>query len=196
MNLHAKFSVLKLPHALPFTVIALLMSYSTFSQTQSSQEFPVSAYECTQVSLDEIDESLLTREERIARLDMTLSDSIDSYTSCVNTVQNDMSGGGGGGGKGAGTGTSAGAGQQAGQANQAGQADAPEENNQASGAPQAGSASLPTENQSSSRVQRGIVAPKDNDSIICKLLFDEIQKASGTSAAGLEKQYRDYQCGN
>lgn len=166
--------------------------FSLFSVAQAAQDFPVSAYECTQVSLDDVDESLLTREERIARMDIALSDSIDSYTSCVNTVQNEMSGGGSGAGSGSGAESSEGSDQQH------GQGDATEQSNpvqQSNGSPQAGSEPTRTQNQTTTNAPRGVIAPKDNDSIICKLLFDEMQKTNGASLAGLEKQYRDYQCG-
>lgn len=173
--------------------IAGVAAPSQFGQTEST----ISAYECTQVSIDDIDESLLTREERIALMDASLSDSIDSYTSCVNTVQSQMSGGGSGSGGAAGSDGSAPDNTQN-NADQSAQSNSQqaEQNAQGSGAPQAGSSAVSSQNQTTKPVQRGIIAPKDNDSIICKLLFDEMQKASGPSLAGLEKQYRDYQCGN
>ncbi|WP_395339706.1 hypothetical protein PN836_015145 [Ningiella sp. W23] len=163
------------------------------------------AYECTQVSLDEIDEALLTREERLALLDQSLSDSIDSYSTCVSAVQSDMAGGGSGSG-------SKGAGGDAGSASNAGTSGTesgsstsnesltnPESESQdatQSSRSQSGSVAVSTNSSSTSRVQRGVVAPKDNDSIICKLLYDEISNAQGEQKAGLEKQYKEYQCGS
>lgn len=180
----------------PFTLLFVLIGGSapSFSQTQvSPSEFPASAYECTQVGINDIDETLMTREEKIARMDISLIDSIDSYTSCVNTVQNEMSGGGGAG--------TASADALAGLANgeqqaseQAGAGEQSQIRIQGTGAPQSGSVAQNTNSQTTTNAQRGVIAPKDNDSIICKLLFNEIQKASAASLPGLEKQYRDYQC--
>lgn len=189
-NLHATMAC-KLTAFLQSAILTLAC-FSFFSVAQAAQDVPVSAYECTQVSLDDVDESLLTREERIARMDIALSDSIDSYTSCVNTVQNEMSGGGSGAGSGSGSEFAEGSEQQD------GQADATEQSTpvqQSSGSPQAGSEPTRTQNQTTTSAPRGVIAPKDNDSIICKLLFDEMQKTNGSALTGLEKQYRDYQCG-
>lgn len=151
-----------------------------------------SAYECTQVSLENTDSDLLTREERLALLDQSLSDSINSYTSCIDTVQDAMSGGGTGGGQGGGAGSggvSAG-GQSEGQsqANQSSEAESSQQS-------QAGTEPAAPANSQQNPAEQGVIAPKDNDSIICKLLFDEIQKSSGVSRAGLEKQYKEYMCG-
>lgn len=151
-----------------------------------------SAYECTQVSLNNTDSDLLTREERLALLDQSLSDSIDSYTSCIDTVQDAMSGGGSGGGQGggAGSGGASAGGQSQGQS-QANQSSESESSQQS----QAGIEPAAPANTQQNPAERGVIAPKDNDSIICKLLFDEIQKSSGVSRAGLEKQYKEYMCG-
>jgi hypothetical protein len=148
-----------------------------------------SAYECTQVTLDDANSELLTKEERLALLDQSLSDSINSYTSCVNTVQDAMSGGGSGSGQGgtSGSGSASASGQQS-QTNESSGSESPQQS-------QAGSEPTETSNTQQNPVERGVVAPKDNDSIICKLLFDEIQKSSGASRTGLEKQYKDYMCG-
>jgi hypothetical protein len=176
----------------------LMLNKHLFAQSTPAQasEYPVSSYECTQVTISDIDESLLTTEEKIARLDNSLSESIDSYTSCVNAVQKAMSGGGSGSGSGSG----GGAGEQEAQSSGAGFSGEESENsqtneqgrvsNQAGSVPAAPTQTPPTE------VKRGVVAPKDNDSIICKLLYDEIQNADPASLAGLEKQYQDYKCGN
>jgi hypothetical protein len=48
----------------------------------------------------------------------------------------------------------------------------------------------------SSKTPRGIIAPKDNDKIICKLLFQEITKTQDADMLkGLKEQYQNYQCG-
>jgi len=171
-------------------VSVLTHAQSTPSQPISKQSTKVSsAYECTQVTLDDADSALLTKEERLALLDQSLSDSINSYTSCIDTVQDEMSGGGSGSGQGgtSGSGSASTSGQQS-QNNESAESES-------SGQPQAGSEPTEPSNTQHNPVERGVVAPKDNDSIICKLLFEEIQKSSGVSRTGLEKQYKDYMCG-
>jgi hypothetical protein len=168
-------------------------SWLSFAQQTNTSTKVSSSYECTQVSLDDIDTELLTKEERLALMDASLSQSIDSYSSCVNTVQTAMTGGGGGGGGAAGQGSS-GEGPS-----QSGSAQTPDSENAQSEPAQSvnmGSEVVNQQSNSQTPVNREVVAPKDNDSIICKLLFDEIQKSSGTARTGLEKQYKDYMCGS
>ena len=177
------------------------------NQAQIKQTQDVSsAYDCTQVTLQDIDESLLTKEEKLALLDDALSDSIDAYSTCVSTVQTDMAsasgqtaGGGGGVGDGAENGSANSAGTQTEQGDARNQqASASNENDTQefeSGGMQAGSEPVAESTSTTTEVQRGIVTPKDNDSIICKLLFAEIEKAQGSAKSGLEKQYKEYQCG-
>jgi len=180
--------------SLPLSIFALF-AHGQANQTANPPQQGTkisSAYECTQVSLENTDADLLTKEERLALLDQSLSDSINSYTSCIDTVQDAMSGGGSGGGQGGGAGSggmSAG-GQSEGQAqvNESSEA-------QSSQQSQAGTEPAAPANTQQNPAERGVIAPKDNDSIICKLLFDEIQKSSGVSRTGLEKQYKDYMCG-
>ncbi|MFC4701129.1 hypothetical protein ACFO4O_13225 [Glaciecola siphonariae] len=164
----------------------------------SNSEFPVASHECTQVSIGEIDELLLTREEKIARMDASLSESIDSYATCVDTVVQQMSGGGSGAGSaqstasgdssGVGTGADANGQEQA----ATGTTNAVNEGQRAQS--QAGSSPANQPSSASSRIKRQVVAPKDNDSIICTLLYEEILKAEASSLDGLEKQYADYGC--
>lgn len=201
-------------------LLKLVLALATLSFTSSAlawwQQTPASvssAYECTQVALEPIDPSLLTKEERIALLDDALSTSIDSFSSCVSSAAQTMSGGGSGqGGSGQG-----GGGGQGGDQGEAGNAN----NGQNSGNTMVGN--LPAENATSQNLSfenegmaipsispipdtsmgkgstpapRGIIAPKDNDKIICKLLFQEISKTTDPDMlAGLTQQYKNYQCG-
>ena len=175
-----------------FTIVAITSAFAM----QQNNEFPTTSHECTQVTLDDIDESLLTKEEKLARLDVSLSDSIDSYTTCVNTVQQQMSGGGSGGGGGTGEQgvQSASGGVQSAAGNEQSQ-EKKQIGQQQSGGSQAGSSAVKQSQNTTTNVKRGVLAPKDNDSIICTLLYEEIQKANADSLAGLEKQYQDYKCG-
>jgi hypothetical protein len=189
-------------------LISSLSQAAFIPYASASDLIPASAYECTQVTLNDYDEQLLTRAEKIALMDQSLSDSIDNYTVCVNTVQLDMSGGGSGSGLGSGEAGGNDAGDQAAQSSgngpgtseqqgsESSDANRTNEQSQSNGASQAGTVPVNNQSQSTtSSAKRGVVAPKDNDSIICQLLFDEINQASGAALEGLEKQYREYQCG-
>jgi hypothetical protein len=190
-------------------LMLLAVAPATVALWQQTQAYETSAYECTQVSLDKVDQALLTREERIALLDNTLTSSIDSYSSCVSSVAQNMSGGGSGQGSdldSAQSGASnqpngdqatgnrlsltpekAIAGLEGGEQVQNKESAIPPNINQVPNTPSSnGATSAP----------RGIIAPKDNDKIICKLLFQEITKVQDADMLkGLEQQYRNYQCG-
>ncbi len=155
----------------------------------SNNSVSTEAYDCTQVTIDELDEALLTREERIARMDNSLSESIDQYSVCMSAVTSNASEAGGGQGAdgqgGAGqSGTGDAGGVSGDDQNQLGQAQDS----------QAGSRAVNSQSSTSTPKPRGVIAPKDNDSIICTLLYNEIQSASGASLEGLKKQYEDYKC--
>ena len=85
---------------------SLVLNYQTTLSNAPSQSAtvqtpqPTNAYECTQVAIEDIDPTLLTKEERIALLDGSLKDSIDQYSTCVSTVQQNMSASAGGSGGG------------------------------------------------------------------------------------------------
>lgn len=182
--------------------ILCLTSSLSFAWQQEAQQSVTSAYECTQVALEDIDSGLLTKQERIALLDNSLSESIDSYSSCVSSAAQNMSGGGSGQGSEAldnGQGGSQNANNQQ-------MDDALEmEGGQQSEAPQEQSnipeempetSQVPIKGTGSTSVPRGIIPPKDNDKIICKLLFQEIQKTQNPDMIkGLTQQYSNYKCG-
>lgn len=188
-----------------FGAVAGLCLFTSPVISAAWQQSTGSAYECTQVSLDEIDPALLTKEERIALLDNSLSDSIDQFSSCVSSVQQQSaSGQGQGSGAGQGQGQSAGEagleGQQASEGEQSGEGQSAQEMPEMSGQPadqslpQAGQ--TPNTSNSSTPSQRGVIPPKDNDKIICKLLYDEITKTTNADMLkGLKEQYTNYKCG-
>lgn len=171
---------------------------SELPQMQATQ--PTNAYECTQVAIEDIDPNLLTKEERIALLDGSLQDSIDQYSTCVSTVQQSMSGGGGGG-EGAGGGQESEEGADgSGQANEAGENDTqgPQtDENQGAQPPSNSNISEPTQSDKNiTPAQRGVIPPKDNDKIICKLLYNEIKSIDDPDMLkGLKEQYETYKCG-
>jgi hypothetical protein len=55
---------------------------------------------------------------------------------------------------------------------------------------------VPIKGTGSTSAPRGIIPPKDNDKIICKLLFQEINKTQDPDMIkGLTQQYSNYKCG-
>lgn len=179
-----------------------LTSSLSFAWQQETQQGVTSAYECTQVALEDIDSGLLTRQERIALLDNSLSESIDSYSTCVSSAAQNMSGGGSGQGSealdnGQGGAQSANSQQisdelemEGGQQSEASQ----EQSNLPEEMPE--TAQVPIKGTGSTSAPRGIIPPKDNDKIICKLLFQEIKKTQDPDMIkGLTQQYSNYKCG-
>lgn len=166
------------------------------------QDNATSAYECTQVALDDIDSALLTKQERIALLDDSLTESIDSYSSCVSSAAQSMSGGGSGQGSSAGESGQGGAQSANGQQN----SDDLENADDSQSSEQEDltdlsqempeSTQVPIKGNGTTSAPRGIIPPKDNDKIICKLLFQEITKTQDPDMLkGLKQQYTNYKCG-
>lgn len=174
-----------------------LSSVSIVEATQNDTTSVSSTYECTQVAIDDIDDGTLTKQERIALLEDSLTESIDSFSSCVSTATNVMSNGG------AGQGESEGEGEQ-GAAQSAGSAEnLVDKTSESSNKPLDSSEStqqidetIPASSNGSSPAPRGIIPPKDNDRIICKLLFQEITNTQDPDMLkGLKQQYSNYKCG-
>lgn len=193
--------LLKILFLLPFMGSVNVLAFQQASSPQLPQVQvvqPTNAYECTQVAIEDIDPNLLTKEERIALLDGSLQDSIDQYSTCVSTVQQSMSGGGGGTAGGSGDGDEGA--QSNGSANEEGENDAqaPQTNeNQGAQPPSNSDTSEPTQAvKNITPAQRGVIPPKDNDKIICKLLFNEINSIDDPDMLkGLKEQYETYKCG-
>lgn len=170
----------------------LLASATSFAWWQSGQTV-ASPYECTQVALEDVDKSLLTKEERIALLDESLTASIDSYSTCVSSAAQAMSGGGSGQGEGT-------SGQDAQEnndnTNSVNNASSANQMPEEIRAQQTQQRSDDTRGAPTSKTPRGIIPPKDNDKIICKLLFQEIATTQDADMLkGLKQQYQNYQCG-
>ncbi|MFT6267529.1 MAG: hypothetical protein ACJAVV_000327 [Alphaproteobacteria bacterium] len=177
---------------------------ATFAMWQEPQTAATSAYECTQVALNDVDEALLTKEERIALLDESLTASIDSYSTCVSSAAQSMSGGGSGKGGGAGSDEENGvSGAQEG-VNSSEESTQPNESGDFDQSQNQDDVIPPNSNQapdnisgkSSTSAPRGIIPPANNDKIICKLLYQEITKTQDADMLkGLKQQYRNYKCG-
>jgi hypothetical protein len=178
----------------PLTHHVFAQSTPTTNSAQNNSvqmSSPTNAYECTQVSLADLDPALLTKQERIALLDGSLQDSIDNYSSCVSSVQQNMSGGGAGSGQGDGSEGADGTDESA------DSTATTDEGLETETPPTEQAITEPTTSEKSiTPAQRGVIAPKDNDKIICKLLFKEIQSIDDPDMLkGLKQQYNNYKCG-
>ncbi|MEM0910555.1 MAG: hypothetical protein AAGJ37_06240 [Pseudomonadota bacterium] len=182
-----------------FSGLSLICS-AHFALAQNSPEgSQQNAYECTQLSIEKVDESLLTKAERLALMDQNLRTSMDQYDQCVSAVQQQQAGGGGGsggGGRGGGNGdggNSEGTGEGQSSSQTQSQQNSTEQDSATS--QQASTSQQTARSTSTTNAPRGVVKPKDNDSIICQLLWEEIQSAPPDKIDGFKKQYEDYKCG-
>ena len=170
-----------------FLLTSVSLLVSSFGAQAFFQEAP-SVQDCSTVALDDIDPNSLTREERIAMLEGSLRQSIDEYSTCINEVSAEMAGGGNGGYEGGGAGSSAGDGAQASTGNTSESSESATSNSQSN--------SEHAIQVNSTPVNAGVIPPKDNDKIICKLLFQEINSTQDTAMLqGLKEQYKNYKCG-
>ena len=194
-------------HTIYFAAVLLIGLTSSCVLAQSAVSTPsqqLQVYDCTGVKLDEVDPQSLTKAEQLALLDGALLDSVDRYSSCMNQVQSNMSSGGNAGN---------------GAANGSDSANESAEDNvsaQAESLPQAHEesdktaeqletldeesssegVSTPKQNKGSDKTKLGVVKPKDNDAIICQILYDAIaSEQDPVTLEGLKGQYKDYKCG-
>lgn len=197
----------------------ILMSCALFvSAFVQAQESGI-AYDCSQVELGSIDPDLLTQAERVALLDDSLNESIDAFTRCMDGAQEQAaeavgaSGGAGGGGdaeSGEGSGSSSANGESE-EAGEEAQAEGVEGEVSAEAqealAKQAQAQENTQEQQSQEQTRRTktrkskggkkneIIAPKDNDQILCVSLYDAIQsETDAEQKESLIQQYKDYGC--
>ena len=179
-------------------LLAISVSLHAQSSLQSNASVQqVSVYDCTGVKLDEVDPQSLTRAEQIALLDGALLDSVDRYASCINQVQADMASSGGGSGSGnAANGVETLSANQSEQQNDAGDG-LSDETQEIELSETVTESQETSEKRSGTDLSKlGVVKPKDNDAIICKILYDAIiGEQDDTTRKGLEAQYQDYECG-
>ena len=171
-------------------LIACLGALSLFTIAQDAY-VPQSAYDCTMVNTDDVDASQLTIIERIALEELAFFASIEGYSSCMGQVQAQAAkeiGAGAGGGSGSGAGESEG------------------ENGADGDEAASDGLAADTHKAMASRPPRGdsrrngakdkVLAPKDNDSIVCQILHEEINNENNRQKkADLQKEYRKYNCG-
>ncbi|EKE80632.1 hypothetical protein [Idiomarina xiamenensis] len=184
-------------------------------QQNSGTYVPGAAYDCSGISLDQQDPTSLTREEKIAQLEKTLQHSIDDYATCLQQVQADMAsaeqqsgqaaaGQTGNGQSGAGQAQGQQQGEQGAQQSSSTQTTSEQQHQQQRS--QQGESST-TEQEALPAAQPGsppqgaggprqAVPPADNASVLCTLLWQQIEQASdAASKEKLTQQYLDYNCG-
>jgi hypothetical protein len=172
--------------------LSYVLVMSALAQTASLPTPPTTIpYDCTDIDLAKVDDLLLTKEERIAKMDGSLQTSLDAYSECIKSAQQAMSAssgssGGASGGGANGTEDKSGEGSA-----QDGTEQQDAQQNKEKQEQEASPRSIGGRN---TRVQRENVDPKDNDSIICQLLWEEIQTATDDKRKGFEQQYKEYKC--
>lgn len=175
-----------------YTLLLLVMGLTFhFDLYGRHNTLPDTAYDCSRVQIQELAESEMTQEERVARLENNLVESVDEYTRCMEQVQQEMSQSGG-------QGSDGGIGGMLGNASSEG------EDNQQSAAsssdPQTEQETNLSPENTTRRTGGGgadnqIIKGKDNDSIVCQILRDEIKNEQDSAKkADLTKQYKDYNC--
>ncbi|MFY8275511.1 hypothetical protein AAEU32_15415 [Pseudoalteromonas sp. SSDWG2] len=177
----------------PYMLVVLLVCVCTpWAQANAPQYVsPSVAHDCTGVEIAEIDPESLTKEERILLMENALLDSVNRYSTCLQKVQTEMA-----------QSQSQSAGQDVSEAQDA--SNTPAENNSLTAQRPANETHSTMDNASSSEKEKReigagreqqVVAPKDNDSIICTMLYEEIQRETNDATRdALIKQYKDYNC--
>ncbi|MBS3799278.1 hypothetical protein [Pseudoalteromonas sp. BDTF-M6] len=158
----------------------------------ASQAPTQTAYDCSAVEIDEIDPATLTKQERIKLMENALLDSVNKYSTCLDKVQQQMA-------------------SEQGQASASAQGQE-QQDMQAQAQSQGTSTKqitqdlpLSTQDPAATKEQekmksgggraQQVVKPKDNDSIICTMLYEEISKETNEATKkALIKQYEDYNC--
>jgi hypothetical protein len=205
--------------------IVVLMFLSSLALAQVSGEkttAPSNAYDCTVVQLAAVDESMLTKAERIARMDASLLDSIDQHDSCIDQVVNnnaasgsEVDAGSGSDGDGSGgedneTGSEASSETSSETSSEIGN-ESTESSHQGKEATQVENAAKQTNSELETNNQQEQtenntelegngaksqdIDPQDNDSAVCRLLKDELKvEQDPKKQSELKEIYNNYNC--
>jgi len=181
---------------LKFTIFVFFLIYSNISPSQDKN-----VRNCANVKLDS-DNKKLSKQERLKLLNSTFIDSIDAYSRCISASQKQSAQQGSGAG---GTAREAGSGQVESSSQENANSEASSESENQALIEQTLTPINQNTNQtqmssSNKKLNKGaknkLVAPKDNDLIVCQIIWDEInQETNEQTKTELTKQYRDYQCG-
>ncbi len=174
--------------SLIFKLAFIILALSSLAVKAQDQ-----AYDCTIVSLDEIDQSNLSKEQRIALLEQSLQDSIDSYEYCISVITTNTSNSGGGAGGGGG---SEGGGSGSSNSNSQGEGNSEASEGQASTQGIANRNNRDNQDRpAGSGAQDQKVEAKDNDAAVCELLREELQlETDPNKKQQLRDIYKDYRC--
>ncbi|WP_105190316.1 hypothetical protein [Pseudoalteromonas sp. T1lg48] len=168
-------------------ILFLLLACLPLAASQAPTQ---TAYDCSAVEIDEIDPATLTKQERIKLMENALLDSVNKYSTCLDKVQQQMASE-----QAQASVTAQGQTQQDAQAHS--QGTSAEQVTQ--DLPLSTQDPAPTKEQEKMKSGGGraqqVVKPKDNDSIICTMLYEEITKETNEATKqALIKQYEDYNC--
>ncbi len=178
---------------LSIALLSLFFAVSLFAEQPPQGSLGV-AYDCTGVEIAEVDPAMLTKAEQIKLMENALLDSVNRYSTCLEKVQKDMT-----------QSQSQGANLRGDNAQNSQESDANANLQNASSTEQNSQTPLSTmddqvttekeKNKAGGGREQQIVKPKDNDSIICTMLYEEIQKETNEATReALVQQYKDYNC--
>lgn len=165
------------------TAVTAFLLYLPLAHSQG-----VSA-DCTDTAIQDHDTTLLTREEQIILMEQSLFASVNQHDSCMEAMQaqaaNEMASGGGGGASGGSEGEGM---------------DGDAFDSEASEAAEPMESETTTEDMTeiagASGAEDEIIPPKDNDQIVCSIIFEEMtNEKDSAKKTGLQKEYQKYSCG-
>jgi hypothetical protein len=178
--------------------LASLTVGQELTQAVEANTAPSDAYDCTIVALDTVDESSLTKVERIAQMDASLVDSIDKHYNCIDQVVSNNAASTSGQGAGAGEVGAAGESVKGEDAEgENGTSDEQSEN----ATEQTNNEDATNKRQDNDKQTAGNgaknqdIAVTDNDSAVCRLLKDELKiETDPKKQADLKEIYHNYKC--
>lgn len=177
-------------------LVSVILAFANVATAQQTPKQRVGvAYDCTGVEMAEIDPATLTKAERILLMENALLESVNRYSTCLDKVQSDMSQSQSSGSAGGGDGDING--QEQSQLEKSEQrVSSAEQNLELTNSTMDQQTTTEREKMhSGGGKEQQVVAPKDNDSIICTMLYEEIQKETNDATReALVQQYKDYQC--
>jgi hypothetical protein len=167
------------------TAVTTFLLYLPLAHSQGTSA------DCTDTAIQDHDSTLLTREEKIVLMEQSLFASVNQHDSCMEAMQaqaaNEMASGGGAGG-----------GASGGSDGEGMDGDAFE--SEASDAAEPMESETETEDMTeiagTSGAEDEIIPPKDNDQIVCSIIYEEMtNEQDSAKKAGLQKEYQKYSCG-
>jgi len=165
------------------TTVTAFLLYLPLAHSQGASA------DCTDTAIQDHDTTLLTREEQIILMEQSLFASVNQHDSCMEAMQaqaaNEMASGGGGGTSGGSEGEGM---------------DGDAFDSEASEAAEPMESETTTEDMTeiagASGAKDEIIPPRDNDQIVCSIIYEEMtNEQDSAKKAGLQKEYQKYSCG-